>query len=135
MTHLELKHLAPYLPYNLQWMQGEEIFLFTGSHIGSSWDDRTFSLVKPILRPLSDLTKEITVNEEMFIPREIILSKLNHLLTPSIMNNIKEVVTHLDYTVVQKLFEWHFDVFGLIESGLAIDVNTLEVNPYERITK
>ena len=26
----------------------------------------------------------------------------------------------------QKLFEWHFDVFGLIDAGLAIDINTLE---------
>jgi hypothetical protein len=26
----------------------------------------------------------------------------------------------------QKLFEWHFDVFGLIEQGLAIDINTLK---------
>jgi len=26
-----------------------------------------------------------------------------------------------------KLFEWHFDVFGLIEAGLAIDINTLEL--------
>ena len=27
-----------------------------------------------------------------------------------------------------KLFEWHFDVFGLIEKGLAVDINTLQ-NP------
>jgi hypothetical protein len=27
---------------------------------------------------------------------------------------------------VQKLFEWHFDVFGLISKGLAIDINTLK---------
>lgn len=25
----------------------------------------------------------------------------------------------------QQLFEWHFDIFGLIEKGLAIDINTL----------
>jgi len=25
-----------------------------------------------------------------------------------------------------KLFEWHFDVFGLIEKGIAIDINTLK---------
>ena len=25
----------------------------------------------------------------------------------------------------EKLFEWHFDIFGLIEKGLAIDINTL----------
>jgi hypothetical protein len=28
-------------------------------------------------------------------------------------------------TIYQKLFKWHFDVFGLIEKGLAIDINTL----------
>ena len=27
--------------------------------------------------------------------------------------------------------EWHFDINGWIDKGLAIDVNTLETNPYE----
>ena len=27
--------------------------------------------------------------------------------------------------ICEKLFEWHFDVFGLIEKWLAIDINTL----------
>ena len=31
------------------------------------------------------------------------------------------------YELMQKLFEWHFDVFGLIEKGLAADFN--KVNP------
>jgi len=26
----------------------------------------------------------------------------------------------------EKLFEWHFDIYGLIEQGLAIDINTLD---------
>lgn len=30
-----------------------------------------------------------------------------------------------NYSLYEKLFEWHFDVFGLIEAGLAIDINTL----------
>ena len=30
-----------------------------------------------------------------------------------------------NYETIEKLFEWHFDVFGLIEKGLAIDINTL----------
>ncbi len=30
------------------------------------------------------------------------------------------------YKVVKKLFEWHFDIFGLIPAGLAIDINTLK---------
>lgn len=32
----------------------------------------------------------------------------------------------LPYYIIEKLFEWHFDVFGLIEQGLAIDINTLK---------
>jgi len=31
----------------------------------------------------------------------------------------------------QKLLKWHFDLFGGIESGEAIDVNTLDINPYK----
>jgi len=27
----------------------------------------------------------------------------------------------------QKLFSWHFDVFNLIENGLAIDINTIKI--------
>ncbi len=29
------------------------------------------------------------------------------------------------YEVMEKLLSWHFDVFSLIEKGLAIDINTL----------
>ena len=28
--------------------------------------------------------------------------------------------------ILEKLYEWHFDVFGLIEKGLAVDFNTLK---------
>ena len=31
----------------------------------------------------------------------------------------------------QKLIEWHFDLFDGIKNNEAIDVNTLEVNPYK----
>lgn len=31
----------------------------------------------------------------------------------------------------QKLIEWHFDLFGGIKNEEAIDVNTLETNPYK----
>ena len=40
-------------------------------------------------------------------------------------------VTYLPYCIIEQLLEWQFDVHGLIEKGLAIDVNTLENNPYE----
>lgn len=93
--------------------------------------------IKPILHPLSDLTKEIEHNGEKFVPIE----KLYHL---DIMRcdislfeniNIDVVADHifsnqfLKFTL--KLIEWHFDIAGLIEKGEAIDVNTLPENPYK----
>lgn len=75
MGKLELKHIAGYLPYKLRTIR---VFYFEGE--GNSWVDELEphninSLFndprkKPILRPLSDLTKEITVNGQTFIPME-----------------------------------------------------------------
>lgn len=39
--------------------------------------------------------------------------------------NRKHVAFLNQIELFQKLFEWHFDVFGLIERGDAIDINTL----------
>ena len=39
--------------------------------------------------------------------------------------NIVFNVFSLEYACVIKLFEWHFDVFGLIEQNLAIDINNM----------
>lgn len=88
---LELKHLAPYLPYGLEIrssegstkimgykvVNGERIYqLDTNDDSGDfAFDDP----IKPILRPLSDLTKEIDVNGEKFIP----LVKLFYMLDSS----------------------------------------------------
>ena len=34
-------------------------------------------------------------------------------------------IESMPYAIVSKLLEWHFDIDGLIEKGLAIDINTL----------
>jgi len=34
----------------------------------------------------------------------------------------------VDYRIIKKFFEWHFDIEKLIEKGEAIDINTLENN-------
>lgn len=110
---LELKHIAPYLPYNLKWIvtcdnleedfsecdfpsgtldKGTiwELFLLTTKDIefwGGECSDMAFidsnhnqisycGGMKPILRPLSDLAREIEINGEKFVPI-IELSKIN----------------------------------------------------------
>lgn len=190
---LELKHISPYLPYglkgnleNLEFYDtviNKELYrVETGKTEASNISD-VYVIVgsteaevqdfKPILRPLSDLTKEIEHNGEKFVP----LIKLFKLSRGSYEINIKhysimssewikiEMLGHRDYhlriisiesdvrldkgysfecfstdlrcddkkiefvqnhnLLFQKLYEWHFDVFGLIEQGLAININTL----------
>ena len=78
---LELKHLAPYLPYGLKFLEVrkgsfnnsddiiEQVELNT-SNINYLNNSRIYKVKsrKIILRPLSDLIKEIEVNGEKFIP-------------------------------------------------------------------
>lgn len=82
-----------------------------------------FNEVKPILRPLSDLTKEIEVNGEKFVPSQ----EYDYLRFDEI-SNYKGGSNVLNFIQVREqniLLELHFDIHGLIEQKLAIDKNTL----------
>lgn len=145
---LELKHIAPYLPYVLK----AEILDYEKDYVGKQYDEiiglhkwyknkdwvcltaggskPSFDTIKPILRPLSDLTKEIEVNGEKFVPIECLEEKyytldLHKQCLRLLEENGENWINQSEYMLVNYLFEWHFDVFGLIENGLAIDINTL----------
>lgn len=83
------------------------------------------SFFKPICRPLSDLTKPIEHKGEKFVPMDRIAIYNPNNLYYCILTGIVE------WIVVTKLIEWHFDIADLISKGEAIDVNTLEINPYK----
>lgn len=149
MEKLELKHLAPYLPYRLNMLYDFDM--------GDVWtlDITNINAItefdKPILKPLSDLTE----NEEW---KRKLLSFLSNgrsddydspitihtknkystfkirMYTYKGLNSSElfeyTVYKDLDLTTTKyNLIEWalknHFDVFGLIEKGLAIDKNKL----------
>ena len=124
---LELNHLAPYLPYNLQiCFDGENPHLnwniMKCSHLAFESENYKDFRFKPILRPLSDLIKEIEVNGEKFKPIE-------NIPNTDVLNwycNLLNINGNMTLTTFFKLTEWHFDVFGLIENGLAIDINTIK---------
>lgn len=83
---------------------------------------------KPILRPLSDLTKPIEHKGEKFVPINRIKESQYHLF---FRDDITSPLEGLQFSEIRKLIEWHFDIADLISKGEAIDVNTLEVNPYK----
>lgn len=134
---LELKHLAPYIPYGLhiQHNDGARLIICGAFKKHNADDFFTYSLLnwkadikstdsKPILRPLSDFDKEIKIDKEIFMPCNYFIGDDSDLVYNALMHH--KDFSYLPYNLVQKLFEWHFDVFGLIDAGLAIDINTLK---------
>ena len=166
MIKLELKHLAPYLPYKLkvvEWYLGKQIhdeFIvdcvnWDGKNIGGSDAtldsfelERMFNLrdIKPILRPLSSMTKK-----EMYKLGELIEGELNMRGCDMYMSNYGMFqsimlkrngdigytpfiifdsigirgVDYISYDVYEWLFKNHFDIFNLIKNNLAIDKTKL----------
>jgi len=170
MEKLTLKHLASYLPYGLKIQFDDGIAEMVSQTIAFPAKFIDIETVcedvnsSPILRPLSDFTKEIEQNGEKFIP----LFELGKIFYPTgeidciqekqLRIHIKslnisiwlgyDTSSHsfclnkgyvrkeslLNYMFVanqlemfEKLFEWHFDVFHLINTELAINMNTLTI--------
>ncbi len=130
---IELKHLATYLPYSLK-VQHESGLTMLMTCERKKGDFLSIESViqrygKPILRPLSDLEKEVTHNGEKFVPidwfeENYFTLDLHEQCQRLVSDN--RWVNGCDYMLIDQLIEWHFDVFGLIENGLAIDINTLK---------
>lgn len=119
MKKLELKHLAPYLPYRLKVSKIH--VLNTGNGIGSINHVLTThsKLYKPILRPLSDYSD---INSPKMI--ELNCDLFNQVEIYNLSNNLCGY-WNCSYLSIKIMCENHIDFFGLIDKGLAIDINTL----------
>lgn len=85
-----------------------------------------FDEIKPLLRPLSDLTKEIEHNGERFVPIERISEMYGIDIMTDERNNLIAPITLEPYNAIRQLCEWHFDLFNLVSRNLAIDLNTIK---------
>ena len=120
---LELKHLAPYLGFDLVLSRAE--WLTPMIMVGLNTDDvihnhgaSPIRYMTPHLRPLSQLTEEITHNGDTFVPIEY-LDMYAEDLRVMIKHDVMQA--NMRWHDAQKLVEWHFDVFNLIEHNLAIE--------------
>ena len=133
---LELKHLSAYFPYSLRFIHNNEgVDIVT--NINLKITNRRLSKtndVKLLLRPLSDLTKEIEVNGEKFFPIERLRSEFSNIYFEiGILNSLvikgkneNFIIYSSTILINEKLCEWHFDISGLIDAGLAVDINTVK---------
>ena len=124
--------MAMSLPYGLKVLRGDNITILKVSGIDVDCKSLLFtenhtttygsvSHSKPIIRPLSDLTKEIEHKGEIFIPVE----KLGWGSCFS-KSNVEMAIDNLSLHEALKLIEWHFDIAGLTDKNEAIDYHTLE---------
>lgn len=104
------------------------------------FDEEVFKDIIPILRPVSDLDKEIEFNGEKFTPIEklaelfLLPESVTYLLKETILSlsNLyftKDLTDCLNFNTLinihYQLCEWYFDHQDLIKKNLAIDINTL----------
>lgn len=160
MEKLQIKHIAPYLPYGLK-CQLNRLGVFNLDEeypiphndiceitnlvkVGNDWEveisgsgDCSFGMIgldeiEIFLRPLSDLYKEIDgeVPADILFPKEfysLIDFYEEHNRENQIQSFIKDGSNWCEpYSFWEYLFSKYFDVFGLIDKGLAIDKNTIE---------
>lgn len=133
MEKIELKHLAPYLPYGLKvmmptkqdsnepWIEEMKSIYETRINIYRK-KSVVFGEFKPILRPLFDLTEDD-------------LRRLNNLHSESGKQSGPSDFTFWygntatlqdSINTLEWLYKNHYDVYGLIERGLAIDIKSLK---------
>ena len=149
---LELKHLAPYLPYGLSFSVNlkdvrdnfpDELRTLKLAEISI---DLALKIGKPILRHLSSMTKEeayefgvILMGEADIEDKEVGIGKMVLMgsIYPTIMYQDKVDEDYsvmiqfspigisgmdlIPYEAYEWLFKHHFDVFRLIDKGLAIE--------------
>ena len=136
--------MAMSLPYGLKFILNEsmnvrvctEICASTKHYVGHVREHGVvfnIDFIKPIVRPISDISIEIEHRGEKLIPITKILeqscfdvSKMTYMEQCSY---IKGFIDPLELLVLQDailLLKWNFDIAGLIDKGEAIDYHTLE---------
>lgn len=142
IEELELKHVLPYLPYELKAQSPDNVIStvdvymrsYNGERVGLNFlfSEYKNTLYKPLLRPMSDLFEDVVHNGEVICVAKLIASYDDDLYYTEGNKEIYDDSTGKDlefnglhfpnglpYYIVETLFEYHFDVFLLIEKGLA----------------
>jgi hypothetical protein len=115
------RDLAMRLPYGVKILFGLNDEGGTDGNIvpmGSLIDYVVTHSHKPILRPLSDLSDQ-----------QLILLGYQEAGIKTLIEDIQQ--GNIEHVHFMHLIENHYDVSLLIERGIAVDVNTIETDPYK----
>ena len=139
---LELKHIASYLPYGLEWKRNNDDSIYEVTSIDASkphvlaelgfCSKEEFGIDRidkgtPILRPLSSMTIEEIEELNSLIDSSvrIVVSSGNYVYVEGANSDPWDGKPTLSLDDINKINEYffskHFDVFRLIDKGLAIE--------------
>ena len=130
---LLLKDLCARLLYNVKVLYNNKVF--NVDYISAIYEEIKLDIpdnytldisnVKPYLFPLSSMTREQLFDVQEIIGKNEIEIEDGFL---HIINSDRNTITYLEILAV---FEWfyknHFDIYGLIPMGLAIDATGLNI--------
>jgi len=120
--NLELKHLAPYLPYELKIMQYRDDLKLSFESILISLSNDTLGVTSPRF----PFNEKIQYHEAKLILRPLSDLDDSQLKSFNFVSFAKAGdIDFVSYDFMKYAFENHFDVFGLIDKGLAIDINAI----------
>lgn len=129
---LTLEQLSPYLPYDLQYevfFEGERIIQTIDPYNVMNFINHPLHTGNIMLRPLSDLTQEIEHNGETFVPIEWLTGKFGEHVGEwaYLYTHSRADLDDMPLKAARKLYQWHFDLDGLLGKGLAIERKAKEV--------
>jgi hypothetical protein len=110
----------------LKFIDKHEIMMVS---ISSSNHSVMVSKVKPILKPLNDFTSEMQKEVEEFIGLGNWCDAYDEYFDIWFADAQmpKSLALQCPYTILQYFLAHHYDVFGLIDAGLAISSNNLKI--------
>ena len=138
---LELKHLSPYAPYGIKVFLGkterdltaisiDSKFVFINQWSGSREKQMAgIENIKPILRPISefgdsdDLRK---VHEFIGLGKWCEAYDQYFDVWFNDLANVDKLVLQAPYEIFTYFLANHYDVFGLIPNGLAVNTNSIK---------
>ena len=138
---LELKHLTPYLPYNLKLIfesKGGRVVEVTGLRtafniiedkrlffFNTKTDTLSINYFKPILRPLCDFNDIDKIKDFSGFNWCDAYDEYFDAWFDDI-SNIEKLILQCPYEIFQYFLSEHYDVFNLIKFDLAVSVQDFE---------
>jgi len=134
---LQVKHYAPYLPFVLKvrcFRKSQSLFIkdliLTGDVLDYILIDNYHNDYKPILKPLSDF--DAIEQIKLFVGMGHWCDMYDEFFKVWFNDpaNIDKLILQCSYEIMQYFFKNHYDVFGLINEGLAVSIHDVEPSAF-----